>query len=120
MKMASSASESARPLDRLVVKCSGSMRFIRVAEIDWIEAAGVYVNLHVAGSWYSRFQPVDSKSGKYSCADGGDSRNSNSEAPFISTVFQPCSKIPTVDCRVSQVRVFGTRQVEPDAHHLTI
>jgi two-component system LytT family response regulator len=24
------------------------MRFIRAAEIDWIEAAGVYVNLHVA------------------------------------------------------------------------
>lgn len=48
MKMVSSASETTRPLDRLVVKCSGSMRFIRVAEIDWIEAAGVYVNLHVA------------------------------------------------------------------------
>jgi two-component system LytT family response regulator len=24
-------------------------RFIRVADIDWIEAAGVYVNLHVSG-----------------------------------------------------------------------
>jgi len=48
MKMVSSASEKTRPLDRLVVKCNGSMRFIRVAEIDWIEAAGVYVNLHIA------------------------------------------------------------------------
>jgi len=48
MKMVSSASQTTRPLDRLVVKCSGSTRFIRVAEIDWIEAAGVYVNLHVA------------------------------------------------------------------------
>ena len=48
MKMVSSASGTTRPLDRLVVKCSGSMRFIRVAEIDWIEAAGVYVNLHIA------------------------------------------------------------------------
>jgi two-component system, LytTR family, response regulator len=45
---------SARPLagrylDRLVVKSGGSTRFIRVADIDWIEAAGIYVNLHVAG-----------------------------------------------------------------------
>jgi two-component system, LytTR family, response regulator len=45
---------SARPLagrylDRLVVKSGGSTRFIRVADIDWIEAAGIYVNLHVGG-----------------------------------------------------------------------
>jgi two-component system, LytTR family, response regulator len=36
-------------IDRLVVKGSGTTRFIRVAEIDWIEGAGVYVNLHVGG-----------------------------------------------------------------------
>jgi two-component system, LytTR family, response regulator len=36
-------------LDRLVVKSAGSTRFIRTADIDCIEAAGVYVNLHVAG-----------------------------------------------------------------------
>jgi two-component system LytT family response regulator len=36
-------------LDRLVVKGSGRTRFIRVADIDWIEGAGVYVNLHIAG-----------------------------------------------------------------------
>ncbi len=36
-------------LDRLVVKSGGSTRFVRVADIDWIEAAGVYVNLHVGG-----------------------------------------------------------------------
>ena len=53
MKMVSSASGATRQLDRLVVKCSGSMRFIRVVEIDWIEAAGVYVNLHVADRNYS-------------------------------------------------------------------
>jgi two-component system, LytTR family, response regulator len=38
-----------RYLDRLVVKSGGSTRFIRVADIDWIEAAGIYVNLYVAG-----------------------------------------------------------------------
>jgi two-component system LytT family response regulator len=35
--------------DRLVVKSGGTTRFVSVADIDWIEAAGVYVNLHVAG-----------------------------------------------------------------------
>jgi two-component system LytT family response regulator len=36
-----------RRLDRLVIKSGGATRFIRVTEIDWIEAAGVYVNLHL-------------------------------------------------------------------------
>ena len=36
-------------MDRLVVKGSGTTRFIRVAEIDWIEGAGVYANLHASG-----------------------------------------------------------------------
>ena len=35
-------------LDRLVVKSAGTTRFIRVADIDWIESAGVYVSLHIA------------------------------------------------------------------------
>jgi two-component system LytT family response regulator len=38
-----------RCLDRLVVKSGGTTRFVRVADIDCIEAAGVYVSLHVAG-----------------------------------------------------------------------
>lgn len=40
---------SSRPLDRLLVKSGGTTRFLRVAEIDYIEGAGVYVNLHVGG-----------------------------------------------------------------------
>lgn len=36
-------------LDRLVVKSGGAARFIRAVDIDWIEAAGVYVNLHLGG-----------------------------------------------------------------------
>jgi two-component system LytT family response regulator len=36
-------------LDRLVVKAGGSTRFVRVVDIDWIEAAGVYANLHIGG-----------------------------------------------------------------------
>jgi two-component system, LytTR family, response regulator len=47
LRMVSAA--PADPLDRLVVKSGGTTRFVRVAEIDWIEAAGVYANLHVGG-----------------------------------------------------------------------
>ena len=50
MKMVSGAPPAAeRRLDRLVVKSGGTTRFIRVVDIDWIEAAGVYVTLHVCG-----------------------------------------------------------------------
>ena len=36
-------------LDRLAVKTDGITRFMRVKDIDRIEAAGVYVTLHTAG-----------------------------------------------------------------------
>jgi two-component system LytT family response regulator len=50
MKMVAGAPPSAeRRLDRLVVKSGGTTRFVRVIDIDWIEAAGVYVTLHVGG-----------------------------------------------------------------------
>jgi two-component system LytT family response regulator len=49
LRIVSSAPSRDLPLDRLVVKSGGSTRFIRVADIDWIEAAGVYANLHVGG-----------------------------------------------------------------------
>jgi two-component system LytT family response regulator len=42
-------------LDRLVVKSGGTTRFLRASDIDWIEAAGVYVNLHAGGKdWLYR------------------------------------------------------------------
>lgn len=49
LRLLATRSEPGRYIDRLVVKGSGTTRFIRVADIDWIEGAGVYVNLHVAG-----------------------------------------------------------------------
>jgi two-component system LytT family response regulator len=49
LRMLAARSEPGRYLDRLVVKGAGTTRFIRVADVDWIEGAGVYVNLHVAG-----------------------------------------------------------------------
>lgn len=48
LRLASAAPQAER-WDRLVVKSGGATRFLRAAEIDWIEAAGVYVTLHVAG-----------------------------------------------------------------------
>ena len=38
-----------RYLDRLAVKTDGITRFVRVKDIEWIEAAGVYVTLHTSG-----------------------------------------------------------------------
>jgi two-component system LytT family response regulator len=35
------------PADRLVVKSSGRVYFVRIADIDWCEAAGNYVCLHL-------------------------------------------------------------------------
>ena len=35
--------------DRLVVKSAGTTQFVKAADIDWIEAVGVYVNLHIGG-----------------------------------------------------------------------
>ena len=49
LHMVSAESERKLPLDRLVVKSGGSTRFVLTADIDWIEAAGVYANLHVGG-----------------------------------------------------------------------
>jgi two-component system LytT family response regulator len=34
-------------LERVVLKSSGRVTFLDVADVDWIEACGVYVNLHV-------------------------------------------------------------------------
>ena len=49
LRMVAAAPAAERRLDRLVVKSAGSTRFIRAIDIDWIEAAGVYVTLHVGG-----------------------------------------------------------------------
>lgn len=49
LRMLATRSQGGRYLDRLVVKAGGTTRFIRVSDIDWIESAGVYVNLHIAG-----------------------------------------------------------------------
>ena len=37
-------------MNRLEVKSGGSTRCVRVADIDWIEAAGVNANLYIGGT----------------------------------------------------------------------
>jgi two-component system LytT family response regulator len=37
------------PLDRIVVRESGRVYFVEVSDIEWLEASGNYVALHVAG-----------------------------------------------------------------------
>jgi two-component system LytT family response regulator len=49
LRLAAVTPRPSRYLDRLVLKSAGVARFLRVDEIDWIEGAGVYVNLHVGG-----------------------------------------------------------------------
>ena len=49
LNMIASAGSASRHLDRLAVKSGGITQFIRTVDIDWIEAAGVYVNLHSQG-----------------------------------------------------------------------
>ncbi len=38
-----------QPLARMVVKTRDKLIFVKVAEVDWIEAAGNYVKIHVGG-----------------------------------------------------------------------
>lgn len=46
---------TAAPLDCLIIKTGGRVLFVRVEEIDWIEAAGVYVQVHTADkTWLHR------------------------------------------------------------------
>ena len=44
--------EPAPYLERLLIKSSGRVVFLDVGDIDWIEAAGVYVNLHAGNKEY--------------------------------------------------------------------
>lgn len=42
-----SIKQSHPSLDRLIVKTNGRIIFLKIEDIDWMEAAGNYVNLHV-------------------------------------------------------------------------
>jgi two-component system LytT family response regulator len=44
--------EPSQPAERIVVKSGGRIFFVRTEEIDWVDAAGNYVRLHVKGESY--------------------------------------------------------------------
>ncbi len=44
--------ETRPPVERLVVKSGGKVSFVRTDEIDWIEAAGNYLRLHVGSDMH--------------------------------------------------------------------
>jgi two-component system, LytTR family, response regulator len=48
-KLAHYLPRQGRAAERLVVKSQGQILFLSVADIDWVEAAGYYACLHVAG-----------------------------------------------------------------------
>ena len=50
--------------DRLVVKSGGRLFFLRADEIDWVEAAGNYVRLHVASTSYLLSETMNAIEGR--------------------------------------------------------
>jgi len=57
---ANGSSGHAAPLERFVVKASGRIFFLKADEVDWIEAYGNYVRLHVGKSAYLLREPIGS------------------------------------------------------------
>jgi two-component system LytT family response regulator len=52
--------EAASRSNRLVAKSAGRIQFVNVDELDWIEAAGNYVRLHVGGAQHLLRETMDS------------------------------------------------------------
>jgi two-component system, LytTR family, response regulator len=54
----------AKPIERIVIKSGGRIFFVNVGEIDWIEAAGNYVRLHVGDKTHLLRETMDAMSAK--------------------------------------------------------
>jgi len=52
LKLLSELQQGKKHLERLIVRASGKVLFLRADEIDWIEAAGNYVRLHCGKDQY--------------------------------------------------------------------
>jgi two-component system LytT family response regulator len=48
-RLAHARAQESQPAQRLVIRNQGQVLFVNVTDIDWIEAAGYYACLHVAG-----------------------------------------------------------------------
>jgi two-component system LytT family response regulator len=53
-----------KALERLVIKSSSRVFFLRVEEIDWIEAAGNYLKLHVGDETHLLRETMNSLEGR--------------------------------------------------------
>jgi two-component system, LytTR family, response regulator len=53
-----------KPIERLVIKSAGRIFFVEVTEIDWIEAAGNYVRLHVGDKAHLLRETMDALAAK--------------------------------------------------------
>lgn len=54
----------AKPADRLLVKTTGRVLLIKIDEIDWIEAADNYINLHVGKETHMMRETMNSVEGR--------------------------------------------------------
>ena len=52
IKLLDSKGSESKYLDRIAIKSAGRIQFVKISEIDWIEAAGNYVKLHVGSDSY--------------------------------------------------------------------
>jgi two-component system LytT family response regulator len=52
------------PVERLVVRENGRLQFVPVAAVDWVEAAGNYVKLHVGAAEHLMRQTVERTAGR--------------------------------------------------------
>ena len=55
---------TSKHLERLVIKSGGRIVFLKVEEIDWIEAAGDYMNLHVGNTSHLLRETMNDLAGK--------------------------------------------------------
>jgi two-component system, LytTR family, response regulator len=58
-RLAERPRETPAPLERLVVRENGRLHFVAVAAIEWVEAAGNYVKLHVGPEQHVMRQTVE-------------------------------------------------------------
>jgi two-component system, LytTR family, response regulator len=65
---ANGAPNRAAPLERFVVKAAGRIFFLKADEVDWIEAYGNYVRLHVGKSAYLLREPISAMEARVDAA----------------------------------------------------
>ena len=75
--------------DRLVVKSGGRIFFVRTDEIDWIDAAGNYVRLHVKGESHLFRETMNAMEARLDRAASSASTARTSSTPSASRNCSP-------------------------------